>query len=294
MKIIRSFKEIQEYSQQVKQIGKTIGLIDTEGDLHDGHMSLVKIAKENADVVVLNIFHTLDYFRDSPEEYEAKLKMYEQDFIKKEIELCKLNNVDVFFLPLMDDVYSDIPNIHLDNPSSNISIPLIDQLIIDRPNHHPVHMKFILGTKKMYNIILPNITVLGQKDAHQVFVLKSVIKQLDLPIKVIIAPTVRDSSGVPFSSRNRFLSTDDYNNFISVYETLQEVASWPDYPSTQHIKMYIDERITRNKGIVNYIDICCAETLEELNSIDRKSVIIVNVKFGDVDELTDNIIIEPR
>ena len=58
--------------------------------------------------------------------------------------------------------------------------------------------------------------------------------------------------------------------------------------------MYIDERITRNKGIVNYIDICCAETLEELNSIDRKSVIVVNVRFGDADELTDNIVIEPR
>ena len=285
MKIIESINEMREYSRQVKQIGKTIGLIDTEGDLHDGHMTLVKIAKENIDVVVLNILHTIDYFDLPTEEYEERLKIYEQDFIEKEIEICKLNNVDVLFLPSMDDLFLDISDIHLNMLPPNVQ---------DFLHSLPVHTKFILAAKELYSIISPDMTVLGQKDIYLAFIFKSLIKQLDLPIKVIIAPTVRDSSGVPFSSRNRFLSTDDYNNFISVYETLQEVAGWPDYPSTQHIKMYIDERITRNKGIVNYIDICCAETLEELNSIDRKSVIIVNVKFGDVDELTDNIIIEPR
>ena len=285
MKIIESIEEMREYSRQVKQIGNTIGLIDTEGDLHDGHMTLVKIAKENIDVVVLNILHTIDYFDLPTEEYEERLKIYEQDFIEKEIEICKLNNVDVLFLPSMDDLFLDISDIHLNMLPPNVQ---------DFLHSLPVHTKFILAAKELYSIISPDMTVLGQKDIYLAFIFKSLIKQLDLPIKVIIAPTVRDSSGVPFSSRNRFLSTDDYNNFISVYETLQEVAGWPDYPSTQHIKMYIDERITRKKGIVNYIAICCAETLEELNSIDRQSVIIVNVKFGDVDELTDNIIIEPR
>ena len=287
MKIIESIKEMREYSRQVKQIGKTIGLIDTEGDLHDGHMSLVKVAKENVDAVVLSICHTVDYFDSSIEKYEAQLKVYEQDFKEKEIEICKLNNVDVLFLPPMNDLYLDIPPL-------NVSIPVIDQLIIDRPYFPPVNMKFMLGAKELYNIILPDVSVLGQKDVHQVFVLKSLIKQSSLPIKVIIAPIVRDSNGVAFSSHNRDLTKDDYNNLISLNETLQEVSAWPAYPSIQRIKMYINECITRNNGTVNCIDICCAETLEELNSIDRKFVIVVNVRFGDVDELYDNIIIEPR
>ena len=143
MKIIESIKEMREYSRQVKQIGKTIGLIDTEGDLHDGHMSLVKVAKENVDAVVLSICHTVDYFDSSIEKYEAQLKVYEQDFKEKEIEICKLNNVDVLFLPPMNDLYLDIPPL-------NVSIPVIDQLIIDRPYFPPVNMKFMLGAKELY------------------------------------------------------------------------------------------------------------------------------------------------
>ncbi len=79
MKIIESVKEIQEYSQQLKREGKTIASVDTDGELHDGHMTLVKIAKENVDVVVLNILHTIDYCYCFPEEYETQLKIYEQD-----------------------------------------------------------------------------------------------------------------------------------------------------------------------------------------------------------------------
>ena len=285
MKIIESIEEMREYSRQVKQIGKTIGLIDTEGGLHDGHMSLVKIAKENIDIVVLNILHTFDYFEYSTEEYAARLKIYEQDFIEKEIELCKLNNVDVLFLPLMNDLFLDTSDIHLNMLPLNVQ---------DFLHSLPLNMKFILAAKELYSIILPDVTVLGQKDIYLVCIFKSLIKQLDLPIKVIIAPIIRDFNGVPFNSRNRFLSQDDYKNLISVYETLHEISTWLAYPSIQRIKMYIDECITRNNGTVNCIDICCAETLEELNSIDRKSVIVVNVRFGDVPELYDNIIIEPR
>ena len=105
MKIIESIIEMRKYSQQLKQAGKTIGLVDTEGELHDGHMSLVKIAKDNVDVVVLNILHTVEYFECFSEEYERLLELYERDFLEKDIELCKLNNVDVLFLPLMDDIY---------------------------------------------------------------------------------------------------------------------------------------------------------------------------------------------
>ena len=75
---------------------------------------------------------------------------------------------------------------------------------------------------------------------------------------------------------------------------MQEISTWAAYPSIQDIKTYIKERIVRNNGTINSINICCAETLEELNSIDRKAVILVNVEFGDVSELTDHIIIEQK
>ena len=128
---------------------------------------------------------------------------------------------------------------------------------------------------------------------HQAILIKKTANVLLFPIKIIIAPTIRDSNGLAFSSRNILLSESERQNASSVYQSLQEVSTWSKYPSTQHIKMYIDERITRNDGYVYYIDICCAETLEELDSINKKAVIIIAAKFGEVD-IIDNIIIESK
>ena len=94
MKIIESIEEMQKYSQQLKREGKTIASVDTAGDLHEGHMSLVKIARDNANVVILSISHTIDYVRYS-EEYEERLKKYRQTNFVLDIELCQSHGVDI-------------------------------------------------------------------------------------------------------------------------------------------------------------------------------------------------------
>lgn len=282
MKIIESVEEMREYSQQLKNDGKTIGLIDTEGDLHNGHMSLVKIAKDNVDVVILGICHTINYFKLPFEEYEENLKIYQQYILKKEIELCKKHGVDVLFLPSMDDLYTNSSSISLD------SLPLNVQNFLQTPS---INIKFILGAKELYNITLPDITVLGQKDVYQTFILKSLIKQIGLFIKIIIVPTIRDSDGLAFSSRNQLLSPSQRQDATSIYQTLYEISKWSSYPPIEKIKEHITKRINQANGHVSHLDICCAETLEELDSIDRKFVIIVDVFFGKI-MLGDNIIID--
>jgi|6_EtaG_2_1085325.scaffolds.fasta_scaffold26370_3 pantoate--beta-alanine ligase len=283
MKIIESISEMREYSQQLKREGKIIGSVGTEGELHKGHMHLVDVAKENADVVVLDLLHTLDYFRCSAEKYKTQLKVYEQDYLEKEIEICKLNNVDVLFLPSMNDLFFDIPPL-------NISIPIIDRLSIARPNFSPVCMEFIIAYREMYNIILPDVAVVGQKDVYQNFALKSLIKQLGFSIKVITALTVRDSNGVALNSRNRFLSQDDYKNVISMYQVLQEIASWKEIEPISYIKSYVTYHV---KTDICHVDTVCAETLKELIVFDRKMLIVINAFFKDI-YLTDNIIMEMK
>jgi len=283
MKIIESGEEMREYSQQLKQARKTIGLLDTTGGLHDGHMSLVKIAKDNVDVVIVSIDRIMDYTHCSREEYKTQLKVYEDVDLKKDADLCELNNVDVLFIPLMDDLYPDSPTIHLD------PLPLNVQNFLQNP---PIHMKFIFGAKELYNITLPDISILGQKDIYQTFVLKSLIHQLNLPIKVTMTPIVRDFDGLAFSSRNQLLTPLEREDATSIYQTLHEISRWTSYPPVAEIKKHIISRITNANGSVNYLDICCAETLEELDLIDRKFVIIVDVFFGEI-QLGDNIIIEP-
>jgi|TARA_R110000824_G_C15216128_1_gene677151 pantoate--beta-alanine ligase len=281
MKIIKSIEEMREYCQQLKRKRKTIGSVGTEeGYLHDGHMSLVKIAKENADVVVLDLLHTVNYFECSPEEYERLLEIYEQDFLEKDIELCKLNNVDVLFLPSMHDMYLNILPL-------NISIPVIELWV----SKWKPRAEFIRMCRETYNIMLPDVTVVGQKDVYQNFAIKSLIKQLGLPIKVIIAPTLRDFNGVALSSRNKVLRPDDYKNVISIYKTLQEVASWKEIEPINYIKSYITHHVKSEECCV---DICCAETLKDLDVVlDRKALITITAFFGEI-FIDDNIIVDPK
>ena len=107
MKIIESIDEMREYSQQLKRDGKTIVSVDTDAYLHDGHKALVKIAKENADVLVLNAGHSTDYRLKSVEEYDEAEFNYRNDTFAKDVELAKSYGVDVFFYPSMKELYVD-------------------------------------------------------------------------------------------------------------------------------------------------------------------------------------------
>jgi len=102
-----------------------------------------------------------------------------------------------------------------------------------------------------------------------------------------MAPIIRDSDGLACSSRNVRLTPSERQNALSIYQALQEVSSWPKTESINYIKTYITHRV---KSEHCYVDICCAETLEELNTLDRDAVIVITAKFGD-NALTDNIFI---
>jgi len=288
MKIIESIQEMQEHSQQLKSEGKIIASVDTDAELHAGHMALVKIAKENADVVVLNSGHSVDYKEDSAEEYEKKLLEYRQlpYGFSRDIELAKSNGVDVFFYPPMNQLYVDDLSIPIEmcerafDPVRNREA--FEAAICSRLTH-------VLSTFfPIFNVVMPDISVVGQKDAYQVFGLKSLLKELGLPIKVITAPIIRDSDGLACSSRNIFLTQSERQRAVSIYQALHEVSSWSKIESINYIKKYITFRIQADYC---WVDICCADTFEELNILNRDAIIMVTVgPFAD-SFLTDNIFI---
>ena len=274
MKIIESIDEMQEYSQQLKREGKTIVSVDTDAYLHDGHKALVKIAKENADVLVLNAGHSTDYRLKSVEEYDEALFNYRNDTFAKDVELAKSYGVDVFFYPSMKELYVD-----------ELSIPIeMVEIVYDSMRNRDAfesadsaELTFILGTYfPVFNVVMPDISVVGQKDAYQSFGIKSLIKQLDLPIEVIMAPIIRDSDGLACSSRNDFLTRSERERAVSIYKTLHEVSTWPKYAidikSVEYVKEYITSHI-QSKWC--NVDICCAETFEELDNLDRDAIIMV-------------------
>ena len=277
MKIIESVDEIREYSQQLKREGKTIASVETAGDLHEGHMSLVKIAKENADVVKLSIGHVIAYVRYS-EEYEERLKKYRQTNFILDIELCQSHGVDILF-------HSPDSSWNYEAPL-DIPIPTVERLMKHR-DPPPVLLETLIPWPQILDVERPDVTILGQKDIYQNLVMKSIIGNLNFPIKVIMAPTIRDSDGLACSSRNVYLTPSERQNALSIYQALQEVSSWSKTESINYIKTYIVHRV---KSEHCYVDICCAETLEELNTLDRDAVIVITAKFGDY-AYTDNIFI---
>ena len=297
MRIIESIEEMREYSQQCKREGKIIGSVATGGYLHDGHMSLVKIAKENSDVVVVNTIAMSDSLKFSiewPKNYKKYLieaeTEYQQHFLEKDLEICKKHKVDVFFYSSLLDYYSTpIQTITI---SHAINKRLLNSTDIFRPMTGSLISWCLDLNVKIWNSILPDIIVEGQKDIHQNLLMKFFLNYFHYPIKIIIAPTLRDSTGLAFSSSNRFLSKSERQDATSVYQTLHEISKWTSYPSIEKIKEHIIDRITNANGNIVYVDICCPETLEELNSIDKETIIIICSNFWNVD-VVDNIIIAP-
>ena len=167
MKIIESIEEMREYSQQCKRDGKTIASVDTAGWLHKGHMSLVKIAKDNADILILSISHTIEYLNHF-ETHESFLQYYKQTELISDIELCQSHGVDIL---------CHFPDNSWDYEISlDISIPAFRQLTLLQPSTTPsVYLEVLKMWPQILKVEEPDITILGQKDIYQNTVVKSII-----------------------------------------------------------------------------------------------------------------------
>ena len=286
MKIIKSISEMQQYSIQLKSKGKILANVSTTGFLHAGHMHLVDIAKENADEVVLNIDHIDPYkkFRQEPHKYDEYLETYRTEQLDKDLELCEKHGVDIFFHPDIHEVYvSQTNQIH-----SNIK--KLRQVY--KPAQF-VNSSISKSNLKEFNMMMPDIIMMGQKDIFQSLEAQFMLVDFNYPIKMILAPIVRESDGVACSSRLAFLSESERKSARSIYQSLKEVEEWTHNFSIKDIKEHIRNTIVKANGQLNYMVVCCASTLEELRYIDRKAVVVVEAVFGNV-PLSDNIIIKPK
>jgi len=286
MKIIESISEMQQYSIQLKGKGKTLANVSTTGFLHKGHMHLVDIAKENADEVVLNIDHIDPYrkFKLEPDKYDKYLKRYQTKQLDKDLELSRQHGVDIFFHPDIHKVYvSQANQIHA-------NIKKLRQKYANTPFVDPGISKSNL---KEFNMMMPDIIMMGQKDIFQSLEAKFMLTDFNYPIKMIMTSIVREPDGLASSSRLKSLSDSEREDARTIYQALKEIEEWTHSPSIGDIKDHIRNRITRANGSINYLVICCASSLEELRYIDREAVIVVEATFGNV-SLADNIIIKPK
>ena len=280
MKQISTVAELREATATFRRQGETLAFVPTMGCLHRGHLALVERARAEADRVIVSIFVNPSQFGPG-EDLTAYPRMADADCAKLEDA-----GVDLVFLPTEEALY----------PSGDQTVVMLSEL----PQHlcglsRPVHFQGVATVcSKLFNAVGPDVVVFGEKDYQQLQVIRRMVKDLLLPIRVIGVPTVREADGLALSSRNQYLSPDERTQALSLRQALQEAASLAAHgeQNVDRILGAMKGRITASGGQVDYIAVVDPETLESLENLEHEARALVAVQFGGA-RLIDNIALRP-
>lgn len=264
--------------KQLKREGKIIGIVPTMGALHDGHMSLVKKAKEICDFVFVSVFVNPTQFGEG-EDFDKYPRTLEADLKK-----CEENGVDLVFTPTNDIMYNE-------NYSTYIEAKNISQVL--EGAFRPIHFRGVATVcTKLFNISMADYGFFGQKDYQQVAVLKKMVKELNAPIELIMCPIVRDFDNLAMSSRNTYLQPKERERALFINKGLFSTKELFD-KGERNIdllrKNLVDTIMMGQPDQVDYIDIYDKDTLEKTNNPER-GVILLACKYGNT-RLIDNLVL---
>lgn len=277
MRIISSIRQIQAWSERMHRRDRRIGFVPTMGYLHEGHLSLIRKARKDNDYLVISIFVNPTQF--GPKE---DFKKYPRDFARDK-RLSKSCGVDIIFYPRAKDIFSQ-------GYKSYVNVEDLSKVLCgaSRPGHFCGVTTVVL---KLFNIVQPDVAYFGQKDAQQAIIIKRMVSDLNLPLKIKIQPTVREKDGLALSSRNTYLSRQQRRDAAILYSSLQTAVAMiksgnkdPRRIVVQMRKMIKSKRTAR----IDYIKIVDIATLKELKKIKGCLLICLAVFFGKT-RLIDNI-----
>jgi len=278
MQIIQSVNEMQSHAIGLRSSGRLIGLVPTMGSLHEGHLSLIDIAKERADKVIVSIFVNPTQFGPS-EDYNQYPRVLEED-----LEKCRERGVDIVFNPPVSEMYPKGYSTYVEE--EHISAGLCG---ISRPH-------FFRGVTtvclKLFNIARPDIAVFGQKDAQQSAVVKKMVADLNLPTEILVGPTLREPDGLALSSRNSYLTEVQRQEALSISKALR-IAKRMVEEGTRSVDRIVAE-ITHHLSLhrrvrVIYVQVVEKETMEHASEIVPGTQLVTVAAWVDQTRLIDNI-----
>jgi len=280
VKVIKDIHKMTDCAKALHRKTKTIGFVPTMGCLHEGHLSLIKRAKKDADTVIVSIFVNPTQF--GPRE---DFRRYPRNF-KKDEELAKLCGADIIFYPEAKDIYPK-------NYHTYVNVKELTENLCgaSRPGHFQGVTTIVA---KLFNIVQPDISYFGQKDAQQAIVIKQMVKDLNIPTKIKILPIVREKDGLAMSSRNVYLSKKERQDALILYRSLLKAKELikrgqKDVKKVKSImRVMINKKNTAN---IDYVSVVDLYTLKDVKTIKGKVLIAVAVRIGKT-RLIDNIIIE--
>jgi len=279
MKVIKKIKKMQRVILELCKKGKSIGFVPTMGALHEGHLSLIRRAARENDIVIVSIFVNPTQF--SPHEDFHK---YPRN-LKKDTGLCKKIGVDYVFAPAIEEMYPEGYATYV-----NVEGYLTETL---EGEFRPGHFRGVATiVAKLFNIIQPHRAYFGEKDFQQLLVVKKMVKDLNLPVKIIACPTVREPDGLAMSSRNVFLNSEERKEALVLSSSLKRARHAVlnhGFADAKKLSESIRCAIQASPGIkLDYIAICNARTLIPVRKVKKGCIILVAARAGKT-RLIDNI-----
>ncbi|MCL5773122.1 MAG: pantoate--beta-alanine ligase [Firmicutes bacterium] len=280
METIESILEMKAWSSTTKAQGKKIAFVPTMGYLHKGHLELIKKAKERCPRVVSSIFVNPKQFGPS-EDYANYPRNLERDR-----ELAEWAGTDVLFVPKAEEMYPE-------DYSTYVEVEELSDVLCGASREG--HFKGVATVvMKLFNIVQPYEAFFGEKDAQQLIIIRKMIKDLNMDIKIISVPTIRETDGVALSSRNKYLNEEERKQAVCLYQSILRAKEMIDSGerSAEKIKAGM-EKVIKEKPLagIDYIEIVDASKLKKLDSISGRVLVALSVKIGKA-RLIDNIMVE--
>ncbi|MBK90307.1 MAG: pantoate--beta-alanine ligase [Chloroflexi bacterium] len=278
MEKLKIINTISEFIELRNELSKKIALVPTMGSIHEGHISLVETAKKHGDIIIATIFVNPIQFNNT-EDYNS----YPKDF-DKDVEILQKNGVDILFCPSLSEVYPDgfDTTVRVNSLSNSLE-----------GQYRKGHMEGVATiVTKLFNIILPDYAIFGEKDYQQLLLIKSFVKDLNMSVEIIQSKTVRDKEGLALSSRNIKLTSAERLVACEIIKSLniafEKIIS--GQKNSEQIINFIKEYLASFDSIkIEYVSIRNPYDFEIIDKIQEEFVILVAVFIGEV-RLIDNVI----
>jgi len=276
--VIKEIKKVTDLCFELAEIRKSkkkISLVPTMGNLHEGHLSLIKYAQNISDYTVVSIFVNPTQFV-AGEDFDEYPRTLDSD-----IESISKLNVDLVFVPDTEEIYPV-------NDQASIEVPVSELESIHCGKYRPGHFRGVATVvSKLFDMVKPDIAIFGEKDYQQLLIIRSLVKSLFLPIEIIGLPTVREKSGLAMSSRNNYLSQSDRQRAPMLHECIKTTIKSIKNGVIDYVYLEKEAKFFLEKAgfKIDYYSICDLDTLRA--PINENLVILAAVWLGKT-RLIDN------
>jgi pantoate--beta-alanine ligase len=281
MRTVTPVSELREALAPARRDGRTIGLVPTMGAFHDGHLSLIRRARRDCDVVVVSLFVNPTQFAPSED-----LSAYPRDE-QRDAALAEAEGVDLLFAPPVEEVYPD-------GFATTVAVGGITEMLEGHPSRRgPSHFAGVTTVvNKLFNMAGPDVAYFGQKDAQQALVLRQMVRDLDIPVRIEVCPTVRDPDGLALSSRNAYLSAPEREQALALSRALRAADAAAEAGERDAEALL---RIARAEldgaGIEpEYLELRSATDLTPVERVNGSTLLAVAARVGRA-RLIDNVVL---